>query len=357
MSESGVSLVAFLLTAAAPLLCSVVRSNRKKIDERAWTSKFIKFLKTKGIRCVVFDMDHTMSACHCGAGLPRTGLQNYIRSVSSDFVALASTLASEEEPGFQLAVATGSDPAEYDLPGQSRDTHILGPDLATAVIEQTCPSHVLPKFKIMVGYDYRLHGKVPTQKGKRHHMREISKFYGVPFEQMIIIDDSMSSLKNEDGWHGMLVHKRDAGFTRSDVARYTNAHGPGIEQLEYVIDGVLKRCPWTSRTKASEMVRFTESEVLEVKEEMAADPVNEEDLEEELGDLMFDVLLLMKICERDYSGRVSYERSLKRCAKKIKDRCPHVFGKEVATTKEEAHAIWNRVKKAQKLRKESQRRI
>ena len=82
---------------------------------------------------------------------------------------------------------------------------------------------------------------------------------------------------------------------------------------------------------------------------MAARIINEEDLEEELGDLMFDVLLLMKICQRDFNGRVSYDRALKRCAKKIKDRCPHVFGRETANTKEEAHVIWNRVKKEQKL--------
>ena len=79
--------------------------------------------------------------------------------------------------------------------------------------------------------------------------------------------------------------------------------------------------------------------------------VNEEDLEEELGDLMFDVLLLLKICERDFGGKVSYDRALKRCAKKIKDRCPHVFGRETAKTKEEAHAIWKRVKEAQKRAK------
>ena len=42
---------------------------------------------------------------------------------------------------------------------------------------------------------------------------------------------------------------------------------------------------------------------------------------------------------------------IKTVCKKIKDRCPHVFGRETANTKEEAHVIWNRVKKEQKLRK------
>ena len=129
---------------------------------------------------------------------------------------------------------------------------------------------------------------------------------------VIFLRNSISSLKNEDGWHGMLVHDRTIGFTRFDIEKYTNTFGSGIEQLEYVIDGVLKHCAWTSQTKVNEMISFTESEILEVKEEMAARIINEEDLEEELGDLMFDVLLLMKICQRDFNGRVSYDRALKR---------------------------------------------
>ena len=65
-----------------------------------------------------------MSAEHCGEGIRKTEQDKYIRAASADFVALASALSLE--PHFCLAVATGSDPAEYDLPGQSRETHILG---------------------------------------------------------------------------------------------------------------------------------------------------------------------------------------------------------------------------------------
>ena len=73
----------------------------------------------------------------------------------------------------------------------------------------------------MVGFDYRLHGKVPDQKGKRKHMREISKFYGnIPLSKMLIIDDSKSSLENEEGYHGLLVRNRDVGFTYEDAEIY-----------------------------------------------------------------------------------------------------------------------------------------
>jgi len=187
--------------------------------------KFITFLKERGIACIVFDMDHTMSAHHCGPGLLKIKLKEYIGAASKDFVSLATSLAlynsqKGEEHHFFLAVATGSDPAEYELEGQSRDTHILGPDLATALIRATCPASVLPLFKIMVGFDYRLHGKVPNQKGKRKHMRDISKFYGIPMSKMLIIDDSESSLENEEGYHGLLVRNRDVGFTYEDAEFY-----------------------------------------------------------------------------------------------------------------------------------------
>ena len=144
--------------------------------------KIYFLLEEDGIRCIVFDMDHTMSAYHCGEGIRKTEQEKYIRAASADFVALASALSLE--PNFCLAVATGSDPAEYDLAVVRAEKHtFLGPDLATALIDQTCPRFVLSKFEIMVGYDYRLHGKDPSNKGKRYHMREISKFYKIPFEQ------------------------------------------------------------------------------------------------------------------------------------------------------------------------------
>ena len=109
-TSSGVGVIAFLVTVVAPLFCSVTRQHRKRQRNKKWTSKFVKFLKEKGIRCVVFDMDHTMSSSHCGEGLLLAELQNYVRSVSTDFISLVSSLALDG--AFELAVATGSDPAE-----------------------------------------------------------------------------------------------------------------------------------------------------------------------------------------------------------------------------------------------------
>jgi hypothetical protein len=67
----------------------------------------------------------------------------------------------------------------------------------------------------MIGYDHRLHpehdGRGENNDGKRRHMRLIREYYGVTFDKMVLIDDSKSSLENEDGWMGVKVDGKE-GF-------------------------------------------------------------------------------------------------------------------------------------------------
>mmetsp|Transcript_127141 Transcript_127141/g.283420 ORF Transcript_127141/g.283420 Transcript_127141/m.283420 type:complete len:216 (+) Transcript_127141:116-763(+) len=175
--------------------------------------RFVAWVVSSGLEVVVFDMDHTMSGMHCGSGLPIDQCHTYIEATSADFAEAARAL--HRIPGLHLAVATGSDPCEYDIEGQSRETHILGPDLAEAVIRYHCPE-ALPGFEIMVGYDWRLHGERSEEKGKRYHMQKIAAHYGVAFSRMLLIDDTPSNLENEDGWHGVLVRDASKGFRFED---------------------------------------------------------------------------------------------------------------------------------------------
>lgn len=178
---------------------------------------FVAWLRSNEFKVVVWDMDCTMSAGHCGSGLKLDQLDAYIKDGSGDFVsAMYAILNANALHGdsFRCAVATGSDPCEYDLLGQSRDTHILGPDLATKLINYHCPE-TLYLFEVMVGYDCRLHvndqdGDI-NYEGKREHMRRIQKHYNVPYKNMVLIDDSASSLVNEDGWSGVRVWGKE-GF-------------------------------------------------------------------------------------------------------------------------------------------------
>mmetsp|Transcript_29088 Transcript_29088/g.73707 ORF Transcript_29088/g.73707 Transcript_29088/m.73707 type:complete len:239 (-) Transcript_29088:46-762(-) len=173
---------------------------------------FIEWLDARNLDVVVFDMDRTMSRGHCGQGLPRDQIQGYLDGRSHDFVEAAKALS--ELGRHRLAVATGSDPLEYDLPGQGRDTHILGPDLAAALLDRWCPE-ARAKFEVMVGYDFELHGGNAHDKGKRYHMRRIAEHYGVEFRQMVLFDDSQGCLENEDGWLGVKVSD-SVGFRFED---------------------------------------------------------------------------------------------------------------------------------------------
>jgi hypothetical protein len=178
---------------------------------------FLDWLDTNGFEVVVWDMDKTMSAKHCGSGLLRVDMQEYVDHASPDFITVMKALSNQREDNrmVRCAVATGSDPLEYSLPGQSKESHILGPDLAKALVSYHCPE-AMSLFDIMVGFDYRLHscdGKEGclNMKGKRHHMRLIKEHLNVPFEKMVLIDDTPSCLVNEEGWSGVLV-KGAAGF-------------------------------------------------------------------------------------------------------------------------------------------------
>lgn len=176
--------------------------------------RFVGWVFANNFEVVVFDMDLTMGSGHCGDGLLRgDAVEKYIAAASPDFVEAIKVL--HRLPGIRLAVATNSDPKEYELPGQSRDTHLLGPDLARELIGRWCPE-ALPHFEVMVGFDPTLHPGVPPLPGKSVHMRQISDHYKVSFDNMVLIDDVPRCLENNDGWHGILVNSQRRGFRFDD---------------------------------------------------------------------------------------------------------------------------------------------
>eukprot|EP00439_Symbiodinium_sp_Y106_P039165 s2340_g4.t2 len=169
---------------------------------------------------VLIEKDCTMGSGHCGGGIRKEAAAEYIAGASPDFVEALQLLAAE--PDIRLAVATNSDPVEYDLPGQSRETHILGPDLAAALIGHWCPQ-ALPKFEAMVGFDPSLpeHADEPMLPGKTWHMRRIAELTGVPAKKMVLFDDAARNLETDDGWRGVLVRDGRVGFQFKDAFAYS----------------------------------------------------------------------------------------------------------------------------------------
>ena len=122
----------------------------------------------------------------------------------------------------------------------------------------------------------------------------------------------------------------------------------------------MRECLWTQEKTADQLVEYTKSELLEVTEAIenrrhgddddgtkAVLPHPSDDLESEVGDLLFDALLLARICERDFSD-CTLEGMLRRVSEKIVRRCPHVFAGEVISSSADAAAIWQREKAKEK---------
>ena len=142
-------------------------------------------------------------------------------------------------------------------------------------------------------------------------------------------------------------------------------------------------CAWFGDVSPTELVDFTRSELREVEQELATlrklkveavghllatvswadgprgphwkDEQDEQDaccrrLQGELGDVLFDALLLARKCEVATARQVSLAGAFSMVAEKVRRRCPHVFAGEPAPTRADAEAIWQREKAKERQR-------
>lgn len=79
---------------------------------------------------------------------------------------------------------------------------------------------------------------------------------------------------------------------------------------------------------------------------------NPDNLREELGDLLFQVVMHAAIAEEE--GLFTFEDVAKTISDKMERRHPHVFAGADYASDEERHAAWEEIKKAEKLGKEWQ---
>lgn len=113
-----------------------------------------------------------------------------------------------------------------------------------------------------------------------------------------------------------------------------------LNNLNNTVEKTIEKCPWTQEQKPLDITKCVKEELYEVIEEIKSN--NNNNLEEEVGDLMFTVILLGKVLENQ--GKISFQKSIERINEKIIKRSPHVFGNEIANTSKEALEIWNKVK-------------
>lgn len=119
-----------------------------------------------------------------------------------------------------------------------------------------------------------------------------------------------------------------------------------FEELYEFCKNTRKICPWTQQFTSEEFGRQFLSEAKEVKE--ALDNKNYENLEEELGDALVDLLTLAVIAEDE--GKINTKNIIKKVLNKFKERKPHVFeGRKISL--EEAKKIFYEAKARQKAKK------
>ncbi len=109
-----------------------------------------------------------------------------------------------------------------------------------------------------------------------------------------------------------------------------------------------KGCPWDQKQTHQSLVPYLLEEAWEVIEEIEQGRHGEA-LEDELGDLLFQVILHAQIAEEQ--GSFTLQQVIDRVAKKMVERHPHVFdAASRQQSDEELRQQWDRIKTRAKLR-------
>ena len=106
-------------------------------------------------------------------------------------------------------------------------------------------------------------------------------------------------------------------------------------------------CPWDRKQTHESMIECLREESEEVIE--AIENKDDENLCEELGDVMLQVLMHSQIAAEE--GRFTIEDVVDMLARKLVRRHPHVFGDQKALSAEEGLASWNAIKEQEKALK------
>ncbi|MGP3686567.1 nucleoside triphosphate pyrophosphohydrolase [Streptomyces sp. IBSNAI002] len=144
--------------------------------------------------------------------------------------------------------------------------------------------------------------------------------------------------------------------------------GARLLDLVQVMDRVRRECPWTSRQTHRGLAKYAIEEAYELVE--AIEDGSREELREELGDVLLQVVFHARIAEEGAGegtaqdgeesgdddddegagGAFSIDDVAGTLVEKLIHRHPHVFGDEKAETPEDVSAHWQRTKAVEKSR-------
>ncbi|MBQ9887471.1 MAG: MazG family protein [Lachnospiraceae bacterium] len=107
-------------------------------------------------------------------------------------------------------------------------------------------------------------------------------------------------------------------------------------------------CRWDRAQTLESLKKCLVNETQEVLE--AIDNDDHENLCEELGDVLLQVLMQSEIAKEN--GWFTFDDVVQMLSEKMIRRHPHVFGDAVANTPEESLALWRKIKEQEKLKKQ-----
>ncbi|WP_307783760.1 nucleoside triphosphate pyrophosphohydrolase [Streptomyces spinoverrucosus] len=124
--------------------------------------------------------------------------------------------------------------------------------------------------------------------------------------------------------------------------------GARLLDLVQVMDRIRAECPWSSRQTHQGLAKYGIEEAYELVE--AIEDGDRDELREELGDVLLQVVFHARIAEEDPDAPFSIDDVAATIVAKLIHRHPHVFGEETASTPEEVKEHWLRTKAQEKQR-------
>jgi XTP/dITP diphosphohydrolase len=124
--------------------------------------------------------------------------------------------------------------------------------------------------------------------------------------------------------------------------------GARLLDLVQVMDRIRVECPWSSLKTHESLAKYAIEEAYELVEAIEAG--DREELREELGDVLLQVVFHSRIAEEDAEAPFSIDDVAGGIVAKLIHRHPHVFGEETAETPEDVKEHWLRTKAEEKRR-------
>jgi len=108
-------------------------------------------------------------------------------------------------------------------------------------------------------------------------------------------------------------------------------------------------CPWDRKQTPKTLTVYLIEEMYELVDAVHRDDA--EDIEEETGDVLFQLMFLLHIYRKSHG--MTLDGIVRRNVDKMIRRHPHVFGEETIETSEEVRRRWQQIKQGEKSGKEA----